>query len=279
MKNNIFIKLLIISCFCLLAGFSVHAETYEVGSGTITASDEFVFKHTGTADSFAGKLTRKSDGFTVYFDIGKMAGTHMHDGKKDQCTYFRKHSIGGLPAITGIETIPDGKRIVTTVAYDPKTDRDPANFWVAIHKDTDIADFLLITTTYQAKNPAPAYSEDGRVPVPETGANDSIQEGGKIYSGDTRIGMNGDVRLDLIAAKQIGEAKASKDIEAGTFRIHEYGKPRPITEETKDPQTGFRIQSVGGCTAPAAVQAEADAYNQVMRDWHAKNPQSSELKK
>jgi hypothetical protein len=43
---------------------------------TIEAPDDFVFEHTGTTDSFTGALTRKSDGFTIYLDIGKMAGTH-----------------------------------------------------------------------------------------------------------------------------------------------------------------------------------------------------------
>lgn len=129
----------------------VSAKPLDVGYGTLEIPDDFDFTKTGTKDSFRGTLTRKSDGFTLYLDIGGMAGTHMHEGMKDKCTYFRKHSIGGLPAITGIETIPDGKRIVTTVAYEPKTDREPANFWVAIHKDTDIADFLIIVASYQPK--------------------------------------------------------------------------------------------------------------------------------
>ncbi len=253
--KSLFIKTLVVSCFFLLSGFSVLAGTYDVGSGTFTASDEFVFKHTGTKDSFAGTLTRKSDGFTLYFDIGKMAGTQMHDGKKDQCTYFRKHSIGGLPVITGIEAIPDGKRIVTTVAYDPKTDLDPANFWVAIHKDTDIADFLLIATTYQAKSPAPARPEKPEaspLKSPQLPADDSPQT--------------------LAAAAKMGAETAAADIKAGTFRILEYGEPRQITEDTKDPQTGYRILPVAGCKVTKTLRAEADAYNQAMRDWHAKNP-------
>ncbi len=144
-------KTLLAFLFALAVAFPAVAATYDVGYGTITASEDFVFKHTGTADSFMGTLTRKSDGFTITFDVGKMAGTHMHDGKKAECTFFRKHSIGAFPATTGIETVPDGQRIVTTVDYNPKTQRDPANFWAVIRKDSDLADFLLIVTTYQAK--------------------------------------------------------------------------------------------------------------------------------
>ncbi len=60
-----------------------------------------------------------------------------------------------------------------------------------------------------------------------------------------------------------------RDIKAGNFRILEYGEAREIT---KDPQTGFRIQTVAGCKVAKTLLAEADAYNQAMRDWHAKNP-------
>ena len=145
-------KTLITFLSALALAFPAIAATYDVGYGTITASEDFVFKHTGTADSFMGTLTRKTDGFTITFDVGKMAGTHMHEGKQAKCTFFRKHSIGELPATTGIENVSDGQRIVTTVDYDPKTQRDPANFWAVIRKDSDMAEFLLIVTTYKAKS-------------------------------------------------------------------------------------------------------------------------------
>ena len=125
-------KTLITFLFALVLACPLVAEIHDVRYGTITAPEDFAFKHTGTLDSFMGTLTRKSDGFTINFDIGKMAGTHMHDGKKAKCTFFRKHSIGAFPATTGIEEGPDGRQIVTTVDYDPKAQRDPANFWAVI---------------------------------------------------------------------------------------------------------------------------------------------------
>ena len=145
-------KTLITFLFALALAFPAIAATYDVGYGTITASEDFVFKHTGTTDSFMGTLTHKTDGFAISFDIGKMAGTHMHEGRKATCTFFRKHSIGDLPATTGIENVSDGRRIATTVDFDPKTRRDPANFLAVIRKDSDIAEFLLIVTTYKAKS-------------------------------------------------------------------------------------------------------------------------------
>ena len=145
-------KILFTVLFGLALGVPAISATYDVGYGTIEASEDFTFTHTGTTDSFMGTLTRKADGFTITFDVGKMAGTHMHEGRKEKCTYFRKHILGGFPATTGIEKIPDGQQIVTTVSYDAKTQRAPANFWAAIHKDSDIADFLLIATTYKPKS-------------------------------------------------------------------------------------------------------------------------------
>src|SRR5437868_13339322 len=84
-----------------LAAFCAHeaiAATHDVGYGSFEAPDDFVFKHTGTLDSFRGTLTRKSDGFTISFDIGLMAGTHMYPSKQDECTFFpRIRSTATLP--------------------------------------------------------------------------------------------------------------------------------------------------------------------------------------
>lgn len=49
-------------------------------------------------------------------------------------------------------------------------------------------------------------------------------------------------------------------------------------EWRRDPQTGFRMLAVAGCHFTAQVQAETDAYNQVMREWHAKNLKTSPTK-
>jgi hypothetical protein len=123
-----------------------------VGFGTIEVSDDFDFKHTGTKDSFMGTLTRKTDGFTITFDVGAMAGTHMHEEMKAVCSFFRSHEVGGLPALTGIQWIPDGRRITTTIGAPLiKNPGLPANFWADFKADSEIAEFLLIVTTFKAK--------------------------------------------------------------------------------------------------------------------------------
>ena len=129
----------------------VFAKPIDVSYGTIEVPDDFAFTHTGTKDSFRGTLIRKSDNFTISFDIGGMAGTHMTEGKKETCTYFRSHRIGAFPATTGIEIVAGKPQISTTVVCGPKSDQSPANFWATIQKDADVADFLLIVASYQPK--------------------------------------------------------------------------------------------------------------------------------
>jgi hypothetical protein len=108
--------LIITLCITLFAGIARPAS-YDVEYGSFAAPDDFIFKHTGTIDSFKGTLTRKSDGFTISFDIGDMAGTHMYPSKQEKCTFFRTHTINGNFAWTGIER-GEGKQTVSTTIYE-----------------------------------------------------------------------------------------------------------------------------------------------------------------
>ena len=149
--KNSNMKILILTLLAIALAVPAFAKPLDVNYGTLEVPDDFVFTKTGTMDSFRGTLVRKSDNFTITFDIGKMAGTAMTESKKATCTYFRRHRIGAFSATTGIETISGKSQITTTFDYDSKTERAPANFWATISKDTDIADFLLIIGSYQPK--------------------------------------------------------------------------------------------------------------------------------
>ena len=78
-----------------------------------------------------------------------MAGVQMSDGKKDKYTFYRKHSVGGLPASTGIEPVGEGRRITISIRDVAKLRESPANFWADIRKDSDLAEFMLIVTTFK----------------------------------------------------------------------------------------------------------------------------------
>jgi hypothetical protein len=75
------------------------------------------------------------------------------------------------------------------------------------------------------------------------------------------------------AAKLQGAETATQDIKDGVFRILYHGEPYSTGKPLVDEATGYRVQIVGGCVVSSQFVAEADAYNQAMRDWHAKNPQ------
>lgn len=75
----------------------------------------------------------------------------------------------------------------------------------------------------------------------------------------------------VAAAKERGAATAAKDIKAGTLRILYYGIPWSVGRPLVDDATGFRVQIIGGCTVTTPFSAEVQAYNDAMREWHAKN--------
>ena len=76
----------------------------------------------------------------------------------------------------------------------------------------------------------------------------------------------------ITAAKIRGAATARRDIKAGNLRILHYGEPRPFQSGApfQDVFTGYRVEAVAGCDVSRAFVAEADAYNEVMCEWHAK---------
>lgn len=82
---------------------------------------------------------------------------------------------------------------------------------------------------------------------------------------------------DIEAAKLQGAATATKDIKAGEFRILYFGLPWSTGKPLVDEATGYRVQIVAGCMVTSQFSAEVYAYNETMRDWHAKTkPLSSE---
>ncbi len=103
-------------------------------------------------DSFRGTLTRKLDGFKISFDIGPMAGTAMGEARRRDCTFYRAHTINTVPAFTGIQRSGNAVKITTSI-YDPAhlASPAPANFWAEVSGEADIAEFLLIVSSYTSR--------------------------------------------------------------------------------------------------------------------------------
>jgi hypothetical protein len=79
------------------------------------------------------------------------------------------------------------------------------------------------------------------------------------------------------SAEKRGAEAAEADIKAGCPTIRVYGKRRISARGLGegdtgmvDTETGLPIKGVAGCLASDELVAEADAYNQVIRAWHAK---------
>ncbi|KAF0175645.1 MAG: Serine/threonine protein kinase [Limisphaerales bacterium] len=88
----------------------------------------------------------------------------------------------------------------------------------------------------------------------------------------------------IAAAQQRGIAAATRDIQAGIFRILRYGLLVKTDGTETDEETGFRIQWVAGSILSNQFRAEADAYNFAMRDrywkhehWQRKAASESQL--
>lgn len=85
--------------------------------------------------------------------------------------------------------------------------------------------------------------------------------------------------------KEGGKAIASKDIQAGNLRLlkieEQFVKgldpvkcPQPATQSLNiDALTGYKIVMINICNASKSLFNEVDSYNQMMRDWHAKDGQ------
>ncbi|MEA3188355.1 MAG: hypothetical protein QOD99_2185 [Chthoniobacter sp.] len=84
-----------------------------------------------------------------------------------------------------------------------------------------------------------------------------------------------DSEATISAAIARGAASASRDIEAGTLRILYYGKPWSVGKSLVDDTTGYRVQILSGCVVTRPFVAEVEAYNGVMREWHARKNFSS----
>jgi len=114
---------------------------------------------------------------------------------------------------------------------------------------------------YQHEREAAAALDRGEKPTPSP---DYISESSPLT---TPIGIGDDSPAGIAKAKALGVAEATKDIQAGKFRILIYGLVHPRPGD-KDAETGYWLQFVAGTVLCNAFMAECDAYNATMRNWH-----------
>lgn len=71
----------------------------------------------------------------------------------------------------------------------------------------------------------------------------------------------------IAEARLRGAANAAKDIKAENLRVLTLNQAGAAVDEA----TGYRVEVIAGRPTTEALQAEMEAYNQAMRDWHAQH--------
>ena len=125
--------------------------------GEIVLPPQYSMRRTGTIDSDMGEISGPQ-GFVVHFDIGYMAGTHMHERRKGECEWFLEHTISGQKAFTGMRRVEGSRRVTTTIMDQPLY--SPANFWAVVRSEKDLASFFAIVSTYKPPKPPPPRRRD-----------------------------------------------------------------------------------------------------------------------
>lgn len=137
-----------IALLLLLAGVITPPPTPKsTFPGEINLPPQYTMRKTGTADSEMGEITGP-DGWIISYDIGYMAGTHMHERRKSECVWFLEHKIAKHKAFTGVVRVAGKRQIITTI-WDGTRSLEPANFWATLRNEKDLATFLTIVATYE----------------------------------------------------------------------------------------------------------------------------------
>ena len=133
----------------------VTLKTIDLGIGTIQLPPGFSEKRTGTADSRRGEISRSNPLFVITYDIGAMAGLHMHPEKKGSCLWFKEQMMEGQKCYMGMEKKEEGKVLTISIVPPDGHIRTPwpypANFWATVTTDEDIEHLKQIALSYVPK--------------------------------------------------------------------------------------------------------------------------------
>jgi hypothetical protein len=132
----------------------VLCEEINLKVGTIQLLAGFSEKKTGTKDSRRGEISRDKPPLVIGYDIGRMAGLHMSPGEMKECVWFKEQTVNDGKYYIGMEK-KDGNKILI-ISVIPKegwsvahyVSSYPANFWATVRTEEDIADAILIATSY-----------------------------------------------------------------------------------------------------------------------------------
>jgi len=143
----LFISLLL-SCFIL-----PQSQVITLDVGEVTLPKGFVHKRIGMTDSLMGEIRRLDGALVISYDIGPMAGIHMHPQKRNECSWFQEQIIDGRTVYIGLIEKQGKRELIVTIMMDEGSEPMtlPANFWATVRNKRDIANVKKIATSYKPK--------------------------------------------------------------------------------------------------------------------------------
>ncbi|MDT8389704.1 MAG: hypothetical protein RRC34_04245 [Lentisphaeria bacterium] len=173
MKKAFVILAISVSSSCLLGA------SKDLGVGTIEIPPGFTEERTGTIDSRRGTITNLTTNLQIGYDIGHMAGTHMHP-KKEGLVWYREQTLGNQKAYIGLIQDGQSKRVAITLLHKQGLHSGtpwnyPANFWADIEDEQQLTDLLLIALSYRPKEKDSAALQESLIDT-DTVGDRSVQE-------------------------------------------------------------------------------------------------------
>jgi hypothetical protein len=136
----------------LLVWWPSRAVTQQVllPTGTLTLPPGFTHQAQRGTDSYPGRIVAQDGSLVIHYDIGPMAGAHVHPSRRGDFVWFLEHDVNGYQAYTGM-FLKDRQRWLATTVLGQGSDplALPANFEAMIAGEREQAAFLLIVATYR----------------------------------------------------------------------------------------------------------------------------------
>jgi hypothetical protein len=118
--------------------------------GTLTLPRGFALRAQQGTDSYPGLILRADSSLVIAYDIGAMAGARVHPNRSGAYVWLVEHEVHGHRAYTGLAVDGAQRRLATTVLGSGSEPWSlPANFEAEVHDERDVAEFMLIVSSYE----------------------------------------------------------------------------------------------------------------------------------
>ena len=139
---------LVVAMLCLRPMPS-HAQRVVIGQGTIQLPAGFLVRALRGTDSHPGRILRGDSSLVIHYDIGAMAGARAHPSHRASYAWLTEHVVLGRRAYTGMREQDGRRRMVTTILGESRDAMSlPANFEAEVRDERDVAEFMLVATSY-----------------------------------------------------------------------------------------------------------------------------------